>query len=292
MDIKITHHSIEIPEKGIIKYVPKELAYCNPQQFKDVAQLLYNWQAGKIDYHDFRVQAVYKLLNLIPGKRKLNRIEEETMYANIASISYIMDSFFDVTDRSDKRIKLNVVENPVPYVKPVFLRIYGPKPRLTNTNFGQYEDASNLYHMYYRSHDDKYLYQLFATYYQEPRRYAKDKTESKAAYFKKTIDFAQVYSFFLFFEAFQNYVTSSKVLWEGKVIDLSILFSGVEDSEKSSLPGLGTKSLAFQIAESGVFGSLKELRSENLWEILLRLYDLRKRDMDAEAQRKKETKNA
>ena len=285
-----THHIIEVPEKGIKKYIPKELAYCNSSEFRDVASLLFSWQSGSISYHDFRVQAIYALMNLKRGKRKLNNLELEAAFSNIDSISYLMDSFFDVTERKDKRIKLNLIENPVPYVKPIFLKTYGPKARLTNTNFGQYEDASHIYHMYYRTHDVLLLYKLFATYYQEPRRYRKDKTESKAKYFEKTIDFAQVYSFFLYFEAVQNYITSSKVIYEGKVIDLSILFSS-SGKEESSLPGLGVKSLSFQIAESGVFGNLQELRIENLWEILLRLYDIRKRDLDAEAKEKSQSNN-
>lgn len=281
-----THHIIEIPEKGITKYIPKELAYCNPSEFKDIAMLLFNWQSGQINYDDFRVQAIYKLLNLKKGKRKINSIELEAAFSNIDAISYLMDSFFNVTENKDKRIKLNIIENPVPYVKPVFLKISGPKARLTNTNFGQYEDACHYYYMYYRTHNARHLFLLFATYYQESRTYSKDKTESKAEYFKTRIDFAQVYAFFLYFEAVQNYITSSKVMWEGKVIDLSILFSSTT-KEKSELPGLGVKSLSFQIAESAVFGNLKELRSENLWEILLRLYDIRKRDLDAEANKPK-----
>jgi len=285
-----THHIIEIKEKGITKYIPKELAHCNPTEFKDIARLLFNWQSGSISYGDFRVQAIYVLLKLKKGKRKINELEIDIAFSNIERVSVLMDSFFQITDTLDKRIKLNITDNPVPFVKPVFLRIHGPKPRLTNTNFGQYEDASNSYHMYYRTHDTKYLYLLFATYYQDPRRYNNDQTESKATYFKKTIDFANVFSFFLFFEAFQNYVTSSKVMWEGNVIDLSILFSKVDESEKSELPGLGTKSLAFQIAESGVFGNLRELRSDKLWEVLLRLYDIRKRDLDNKAEQERNAK--
>ena len=285
-----THHIIEVPEKGIKKYIPTELGYCNPSEFRDVANLLFSWQIGSISYHEFRVQAIYLLLNLKRGKRKLNKLELEAAFSNIDSLSYLMDSFFDTTDRKDKRIKLNLTENPVPYIKPVFLKIYGPKARLINTNFGQYIDAVNKYHMYYRSHDIKFLYQLFAIYYQNPKSYKSDKVEKKAAYFKKNIDFAQVFSFFLYFEAVQSDITSSKLVWEGKVIDLSILFSS-SGKEESSIPGLGVKSLSFQIAESGVFGNLNELRSENLWEILLRLYDIRKRDLDAEAKEKLQNKN-
>lgn len=284
---KLTHHIIEIPERDIRKYIPKELAYCNPQEFIDVARLLFDWQSGTISYPEFRVQAIYLLLNLKKGKRAINEIDLQNAFSNIERISYLMDSFFTDTEKNDKRIKLNIIANPVPKISPISETIKGPKPRLTDTTFGQYEDASNAYQMFYRSQDVKYLWQLFAVYYQNPKTYKSENTEKKVSYFKKYIDFAHVYAFFLFFEAFQNYITSSQVLWEGKAIDLSILFTPDKDAPKSKLPGLGTKSLAFHISKTGITGNLNETRKQPLWEIFLLLYDLRKSELDeAEAAKK------
>lgn len=286
----LTHHIIEIPHKGIIRYIPKELAYCNNQEFRDVAWLLYQWQSGSISYHDFRAQAIYRLLNLKSGKRKINQIELDNAFSNIESISYLMDSFFNETKTKDKRIKLTIIQNPVPKIKPLFTAVYGPKPRFTNTNFGQYEDASHAYHMYYKTADIKYLWNLFAIYYQSPEQYKTASIDNKASFYKKYVDPALCYSFFLFFDAFQNYVTSSKVVWENNVIDLSILFKS-EEGTKSNLPGLGTKSLAFHISKSGIMGNLEETRKQPLWEVLLLLYDLRKTELD-EAKALKESQKS
>lgn len=275
----LTHHIIEIPEKGILKYIPKELAFCNNDEFRDVAQLLFSWQMGSISYHEFRVQAIYALLNLKPGKRKINQLELENAFSNIERISYLMDSFFIETKDQNRQIKLNLIENPVPKIKPALLNISGPKARFTNTTFGQYEDASHAYQMFYRTSDVKYLWNLMAIYYQEPQRHQTKSIEKKAVYYKKYVDPALAYAFFLFFDAFQNYVTSSKVIWESKQIDLSILFKS-DSSIKSDLPGLGTKSLAFHISKSGIMGNLEHTRKQPLWEVLLLLYDLRKTELD------------
>ena len=118
-----------------------------------------------------------------------------------------------------------------------------------------------------------------AIYYQEPQRHQTKFIEKKAAYYKKYVDPALAYAFFLFFDAFQNYVTSSKVIWESKQIDLSILFKS-DSTIKSDLPGLGTKSLAFHISKSGIMGNLEHTRKQPLWEVLLLLYDLRKTELD------------
>jgi hypothetical protein len=59
-----------------------------------------------------------------------------------------------------------------------------------------------------------------------------------------------------------------------------------EKQVESKLPGLGLKSIEYQISESGVFGSNKEVRNTSLWEILIRLYDITKRDKDEKARQK------
>jgi hypothetical protein len=43
------------------------------------------------------------------------------------------------------------------------------------------------------------------------------------------------------------------------------------------------KSLMYSFAESGVYGTLKELKEVPLWEVLLRMYDLNKLSKDNEA---------
>jgi hypothetical protein len=279
-------HTIEFAEKGLIRYVPRELAYCTPSEFKDVVTLIYAWHTDVISYIEFRVQALYKLLKLKKGKRKINNLELEAMHSNIAEISHIIDSFFDI-DGNSYQIKLNLTDNPVPYIRPVFVKIKGPEPRFGDTVFGQYEDAVHVFQMHEKSKKVNLLYRLMAIYYQEPKKYNTYKTEAKASFFQKTLDFAQVYGFYLYFKSFQTYVTSSKVMWEGEIIDLSILFSSTSNGAKSNIPGLGTKAIAFLLAESNVFGSLQELRKEQLWEVLLRLYDIRKRDLDNEAEEKR-----
>lgn len=281
-----THHIIEIPEIGITKYIPKELQYCNNHEFVAVAGLLYNWQCGKISYSEFTVHVTYLLLQLKKGKRRLNALKLEAALSNISRISDLMKSFFSETEENDKRIKLNVVENPVPSVRPILTRFTGPKARLFNTTFGQYEDANNTYQMYYRTQKDKYLWELFFIYYQG-KPYKKERTNQLIEKYKSYVNFAEVFAFFLFFESFQTYVTASQVVIEGKVIDLSILFSSDKNAPKSELPGLGTKSLAFHISKTGITGSLKETREQPLWEIFLLLYDLRKTEIDEAAEIKR-----
>ncbi len=282
--LKDTHHIIEIPEREITKYIPKELAFCNADEFVTMSGLLLQWQTKVIDYIELRVQAVYYFLNLKRGKRTINDMELEIMNSNLYQVSECIDSFFEKTDSGDLQIKLDIISNPLPNIKPTANVWHGPEDRFVNTTFGQYIDAVNVFHLYHRSNDIKHLNMLMAIYYLPINKpYNPDKNKNRASLIKRFVDPNKVQAFFLYFSSFQKYITSSKVIWEGKVIDMSILFTSANDDFESSIPGLGVKSLAFAISESNIIGDIKDVHNEKLWEILLLLYDMRKKDQDAKA---------
>lgn len=274
-----THHIIEIPERNIVRYVPKELRYCSPTEFKHVARLLLDWQQGKISFPEFKIQAIYLLMGLKKVKRKLNTIEQEIVFSNIENVSHVMDTFFTDTDDGQKRIKLVDLNNPVPYLRHLIKKVYGPRKRFVGTTYGQYEDALHFYAMYHKHEDIKFLWKLFFTYYQG-KDYDKNKTEKLIQKYKALTDVVDVFSFFLFFESFMDYVGSSRVMVEGNIIDLSIIFSAPKDGFKSKIPGLGAKSLSYFISKTGIVGNLEETRKTELWEMLLLLYDVRKGELD------------
>lgn len=286
-----THHEIELLSAGVTKYMPRELAFCNEAEFLAMSGLLMRWQLGEIQYEDLRVQAVYAFLDFKFGKRRINDLEQMAMHSNIYEISRCVDTFFNKTPENDLQIKLNLINNPILNIKPFIKEWMGPEARFVNTTFGQYIDALNIFHLYHRTSDVKYLYLLMATYYLPKNRpYNPDKTEKRASLIKALISKEHVHGFFLYFSSFHNDITTSRMSWEGNLIDFSILFSGSNDDFKSEIPGLGMKSIAYTLAESNIIGNLNDVRKEKLWEVLLLLYDLRKKDMDNLA-RQKEAEN-
>jgi len=78
-------------------------------------------------------------------------------------------------------------------------------------------------------------------------------------------------------------MTTAKIYVQGNEIDFSILYNEFSTDIKfdSTIPGIGMKSLMYSIAESGVFGNLDDVRNASFWEIMIRFYDVRKRDLDA-----------
>ena len=282
--------TIEIPETKRRIYMPEHLGECDSRQYAEACMLLWRYEQGEMSYHDFRVDMVYKLLNLKRSSGKFVEAQQEDMYSNIYMLSTYVDSFFEKDEQERFVIKQEYTKNHSPSINDDFRNWIGPADNFDNISFGQYVDALNLYGLLEKEKSKDLMYMLMATFYFPPKeKYASSQVQEKAKHFKK-VYFGRVYGFFLLFASFQKYLFSAKVYYQGNELDLSILFESEDTSEdiKSNIPGIGMLSIAHQLAESGVYGPIKEVRETNFWEVMLRLYDIRKRDLDHEARRKKE----
>ena len=297
-------HKIEIPEAKFKMYIPEDLSECNKEQYINICGLAYQLNNGNIDKETFQIQAV-KFLAL-SKKERVNLKSEVKKYANIYNIATVLDSFFEEDEQGNTIIKQYYIHNPIEEIRGTFHYYYGPSDEFNNVTYGEYVDALSYLYDYLETQDIDYLYLLFATFYREKRvfkpkfskdkrvPYNQDKVELLAKKFKKQ-HFGIIYGFFLLFTSFNKYLQNAKIFVQGKEIDLSILYkdfpSDVKQKE-SNIQGIGMKSLLYTIAESGVFGTLEDVRKAPLWEILIRLYDIRKRDFDALANQPKQEQHA
>lgn len=303
--------TLEIPHTGTTLYLPEDLSECDPRQYADVCELIYRFNSGQIIYNTFKIQAVYKLLNLIPGKTELNEEEDLHKNANISQLADFIDGFFEPHPDNPQKtvIKQNYIHNHIPKIKPLWRTYYGPSDQFRNVSFGEYTDAVNLFSEYEKTKDDECLYLLMAIFYRKKRKFHrlrnlfKYKADVREAYNEDTIEarakifknqpIGLVYGFYLFMASFHKYLTNCVLQLNGKEINIGLLFQ--ESSEKvttSNMPGLGLKSIEYQISETNVFGTNKEVRETNLWEILIRLYDITKRDADEKARQKEAERKA
>lgn len=295
--------TIEIPDTGKKMYMPQDLSECDSRQYSELCNLIYKLQHQEMPYEVFRVHAVYALLDMVPSENPDPIVQEEKM-ANIYQLSILVDGFFEDSEDEQKILKQYYVHNPEPKIKLIGSSYYGPSDGFDNIQFGEYIDALHHFTEYNETQDKEYLYQLMATVYRKPKSifkigidaedinvdarkpYNRHGVETRAKQFRK-VYFGKVYGFYLLFASFQKYLASAKIYWQGRELDMSILFDESDSNTVTSdIPGIGMKSVLFTLAESGVFGSKKELEQENLWEILMRMYDLTKRDKDALAQQK------
>jgi hypothetical protein len=308
-------HTIEIPEAEIKRYIPSDLSECDQEQYIDMCELIFRFQNQEINYDEFRIHAAYKLMKMKPSKAANPELQTEEQkqaeackFANIYMVSELINDFFEEDEKGIKTIKQHYIHNPVPKFKPLHKTYYGPSDSFINMTFGEYTDGLRMFLDFHATGDMEILKLLTALFYRPKKsfnfiqkrldkydgdireRYKSHSLENRA----KALNYAPigfVYGFYLLFASFQKYLIDAKIMWGGQEIDFSILFesSTGEESSTNQVPGIGMDSIAFSIAESGAFGNIEQVRNTNFWQIMVRMYDLRRTDLERQ---KKETNAA
>lgn len=285
---------IDFPKVNKTLFLPENLAECDKRQYADMAKLLYMYNAGEINYLDFRVLALYALLNLKSPKSIPKEIsEEDTKWQQIFMLSEHIDHFFDRTETPEGtqlEIKLDFYNNHLPYLK-LFTTFFGPKDGFEDVEFGQYVDGLEEYIYFSQTGDIEALRTLFGIFYLgRNERYELKNAKKKAKGIFKHVDIRHLYGFYLWFTSMQQYILGGELMVMGQNINLSIIYQETGAEQKSNIPGIGMHSIVHDIAESGIFGSYNKVRETNMWTILLRLYEMKKRRLDEIQNEKNESK--
>jgi len=288
-------HTIDIIETNKRLFVPEKLSECSPKQLASICNYIFLYQNGKLSYRDFQTHCLYALLNMKKSKKDLDPAKEELINANLSRIMPLLDSFFKVKNGKQSTIQ-DFKDNPVLYIPTPFHNFKGPKD-IFYTTFGEYVEALDAFGAYQRIGNIDILYDLAAIFYRPHcMGYRSPKRPSKIKAYKRQLKktyFGYIYAFYIYFSGFQDRLANQKILREGQEIDFSILFKSDKDAIPSKINGLGMKSQSYHLAESGVFGDLKKVNNTQTLEIILRMYDIKKRDIDhkayMEAQQKKQS---
>ena len=297
-------HLIEIPEKDIKVYMPAELAECNDRQYIEMSALIFYFQTDQLSYDDFRIQALYKLLNMKRVDKNENKIKffsENTIdestklkLSKIYLLSELVDTFFEPTKDGKKTIKQYYIHNPIPKIRGNFRNYFGPENDFENVTVGEYLDTLEAYINFNQTGEMSYLNTMVSIMYRKKDVFNKKRhlynvnnLSNRTTLFKK-LHIGITYGFYLYFASFQKYLATAKIFVQGSEIDLSILFDS--KAETSQLPGLGMKGVILAMAESGVYGTQDGVRKTLLWEMLIRMYDITKRSKDEAAADKKLSK--
>jgi hypothetical protein len=288
-------HLIEFPSLNIKRYVPRELADCDSRQYIEMAALIYYFQSGQIDYEEFRVHAIYKLLDM----KAVNQDKEDIdKCSEVYRLSELIDTFFETKDKL-LQIKQYYIHNPVPKIRGGYRNFYGPLDEFNKVTFGEYVDALEEFINFNDTGEIIYLHRLMAVMYRKRKlftnsddkrqEYNPDEITKRAKQFE-FLHIGVVYGFYLLFASYQKYISTAKIFIQGNEIDLSILFSNNLEKSDSELPGLGMKGVLLNIAESGVYGDESGVRRKEHLDVLIKIYDITKRQLDEAAAYKKANK--
>ena len=287
-------HYLEIPERKQTLYFPENLGECDAKQYAEMAKLMYWLFKGEITYEAFKTLSVYALLNM---KHHKKNSKNELINENVFRISELVKDFFTERTTDDGNIQLLpnqfYIHNHLPVLR-FFGKFHGPAEAFENVTLGQYEDGLEEYINFSQTGDLQYLINLFAIFYlRKGEVYDALRSKKRAKGFFKHIDIRHLYGFYLTFAAIQLWITSGEIYLGGNLIDMGIIYQDAgTGTAKSSIPGIGMKGVVFDIAESHVFGSYQETRKEMLWNILPRLYQLRKKTLDEQNSQKNDTSTA
>lgn len=304
---------IESPDTNLKQYMPSDLSECDARQYIEMCQLIFQLQNGQISYEDLKTHAVYKLMNMIPSNKKPKSEDEEAnKFSNVYRLAQQIESFFDTNEEGQKIIKQHYIHNPVPQFRPAWKTYYGPTDQFMNIKFNEYTDALRLFHQFNATGEMELLYDMVAILYRPKKAfhfickylnsYDGDIREAYNIHHieKRAKDFKYaplgfIYGVYLYFASFQKLISTAKVPWGGKELDLSILFEPADSDEvyeqDENTPDIGMDSVMFMMAESGAFGSRKELGDTSIWMIWIRMYEIRRKDLELIKQQEKDAEH-
>ena len=278
---------VEFPEIKKSFNIPESLAECTTLEYMALSYLVLQYLSGSVNYEEFRIHAISNLMNIHVSDKYVN---DEDIMTNVYFLSELTSSFFEDTKEGQKKIKLDFLDIKIPFVKTTFSKYYAPTNTLFEISYGEFADASRVFDDFHASGDVFNLYLLAAILYRKRKLFSKkiktyksSEIEKQAKHFKKYVAPSFIYGVYLQFVAFKQYLPVAKIPWSGQFLDFEILFEGDPETE-NNIPGIGVDSMVFSLAESGVFGSTEKVRSTNLLEIMIHLYDLRKRDIERQKQ--------
>ena len=312
---QIFMHVVEIPSLKQKYNFPSTIEELSPEQYVDFVGLVCLLQSKMIDVEEFLQQLLVKLLKIkLTGKFQILKEEEkEEVYANLILMADRLESFFVASpfdsaqgpklgDRVVKSLDLNFIKNPLPKLG----RLWGPEDALTDISFGEYMNAHTAYVDFAQTQNVESLRKLVAVLYRKKRLFGwfckllpNYDGRSRRKFNANTIDrravklklsYVAMYGVFLFFNGCENFLRSGEPSINGHRIDLKILYSDnkTEDASTESASGnIGLVGLLYALAETKVFGNIKETNETNLYDILARLYQVRCQAIEAEKEMKK-----
>lgn len=281
-------HSIEIKEISKRYWLPENLGECDRRQYLDMSKLILMYQMAEISLEQFRHLGFYALMNMQFSENELENVQEEKM-ENIYVCAQLLDSFFTLDENKKMHLVQDYIHNPIKNVKYKLQLFYGPKDGFEDITWYQLIEGFGELQSFNNSGKIECLVRLFAIFYRRKFESVKSIDLDKRVKFLEYLDIRYIYGFFLLFTSFFKFLTTeSNIEIDGRAIDLSLLFTQKEDTEEDNvsvdLPELGLRSTAFQLAESGVFGTMEELNETNAFQVLLRMYDMMVRNKKREAE--------
>lgn len=285
--------TIEIPEIKFKKDIPSEIDEMSNEQFQRYVDLALMYAHGQINEDLFRNELVSFFLQIKSSVKYFRMSPEERIHvdSNLFRLGELMSSFIEVSSNDGETIrslKLRTVRNFVPRIG----NLIGPEDAFGNLTLCEYRVAREYFREYSENGDVSALDKMIAVLYRPKKMlsyFIKFKNsfsgDFRIAYTSKSnplkleararriskVPFPIKYCVYVYFAGCEDYIKEGKPVIDGKQIDFGELYKESDGDDGSSIGMIG---LLFSIAESGVFGTVEQTDQQNIWDIMVRLYQV------------------
>lgn len=251
MNLK-TGHTIRIAE---------DIEDLNPKQYLQYLDLVMKFNSGVISAEQMKMKLLYLLCNLKFSFRfyfqKLDTRAE--IWRRICQYSEMLNSFFEIEE-------LHGFKALTPHIKsgknllPSWKKWHGPTDMLASMTWDEFTSVLNRLSGIQSEPDEATLEEIFKIMYH-------CSNPKKVPYLVKL-------HAYLFFLSVWEIITTQPIPINGTEVDLHILFEKTAD--KTTESKIGWNGILFEVARTGVFGNVQSCNTQNLYDMLLFLYQCRK----------------
>lgn len=290
-------HTLEILETGQKLEFPSKIAEFTPGQFMRFCQDFCRLQDGLINEDDFMVALIFNCLEMKPLKnRRMKEDEESRMVMNMEYLFDALASFWHVPDgQKEAVIDWFFADQKVPVIEWQGKKYFGPTNHLQDLTYGEYEKAHTYYSVYLRDGQVEMLDKLIGLLYRPEemgalgfkgtgKKVAIEKHDPLAGEaWAAKLPFFVKYAVFVWWSNMEQFIRMAEINTDSGPVRLEELFQKSEDEVAKIEDNTGIRGVLYHLAESAVFGNIKEVERSNFWDVMLRLYQMRKRHEDQKA---------
>lgn len=289
-------HELSIPDVGLTLHIPENANECTPEQYGHLLTLFPQLVAGQLSPEEFRIRLAYRFLRMKPGrnKQKMAGVPSHQKLSNLWRIAQLFGGFLSLPADGSPQLNISTIRQFYPRIKHRGHTYFGAADALTSLTFIEFIHADVAARKYAESQDPAQLALLTALIYrkQKPwvfrlfgnKPYMPQAVEAQAA--KKPLPALYQAAALNLYQSTLQWWGDGPIEINGTEVDLRLLWSG---SGKSKSSGSLTTVL-FSLAESGVFGTVKQTSEANLYDVLLRLYQVAQQAKEAEQRAKEQRK--
>jgi hypothetical protein len=310
-------HTIETLDGRKKTNFPSSLEEMSREDYLYFITLLFKADNLLISYYDIKTIMLYRLMKLKHRKIVLEFLnntrrekELDEIAANVFGLQHLVDFLFEektiVNDYGQSINQFSPAKSLRNFL-PEYDGLHGPMDAFMDLVVVEYTHAITSFMAYSKTGDIAHLDELIAILYRPSRSFMYFKRRKPEFDGLRRVNFNEnsymhrikqvaawpfevKYAVYLYFLACEEHMKTGEIEIAGTRIDLSVMYKDLGEEQTDS-DGLGLTGIMFKVAETGVFGTMKETAHTNIYDFFLKLYQNRKEYMEYKSKQKKHDKH-